>query len=237
MTVIFSLFIFTSLLMFTVGIVVGKSVANPKSDKNAEIAANETEDSEKEESSTSNKTPKGHSKTVAHSEGTSVSTDHPSPSAEHENEAAEIPKTESHEAKKEAQSHLDKVTAQVSEAETSEHALPHKKEHSKGRERAETKEELAENTPSAPQLELIPEKTRTGDVRATLADLADNHEVNKALKNPKVQALLEGTPKTKPTPRKRVVASVPAPAIPAVPKTPCLLVSQDDICINKTARF
>ncbi len=197
MTVIFSLFIFTSLLMFTIGIVVGKSLAQTKS---SDVAATETVA----------KTETGHESeahvTSPHTPGTSVSTDSPTLDTKHAKP-----------------SHLESVTAEVTEPETppahpapptlsSSHEAPvAKKEPLKTHEKLDSS--IEHSAPTA-ELELIPEKPRTGDVRATLADLADQDEVGKALNNPKVQALLESSPPTKMKAKKRKVASVAPSDIP-----------------------
>jgi len=169
LTVIFSLFIFTSLLMFTVGVVVGKSLGSSKS---ATVA-------QSEESSHNNSIKEGETHQVAtHNSGTSVSTDH-SP--------------ESHKTDHGPTTHLDNLTAEVSEPV---------KEH-----KSQETTPKAHPTPPTAELELIPEKPRTGDVRATLADLTDQEEVGKVLSNPKVQELLENSSAPKPKPKKRAIAS------------------------------
>ena len=70
MSVIFSLFIFTSLLMFTVGIMVGKGISQSKSEPSAEVATVHSRSAESREPAS------GHS--AAQAPGTSVTTDSPS---------------------------------------------------------------------------------------------------------------------------------------------------------------
>lgn len=207
MTVIFSLFIFTSLLMFTVGIMVGKGIAQSKPENASEVAQTDTDPEEEKE------TPPQSKGQLA--SGTSVSTDHPAPAT---GEPAH-----------KAASHLESVTSEVSEPPPSHSAKENKKEvatKDSPKELPKTEEKkfaekplVAESeSPSAPELELIPERPRTGDVRATLADLADTQEVNKALKNPKVQALLADSSyskiATKNKAKKRSVASFTTPSTP-----------------------
>jgi cell division septation protein DedD len=207
MTVIFSLFIFTSLLMFTVGIMVGKGIAQPSPENSSEVAQTDTEPGEEKETSPQAKAPLA--------AGTSVSTDHPASA-----HAEPAHKTVSQ---------LESVTTEVSEPPPSHPALETKKEVAtkntpkelpKHEEKKPSEKPIVaeSESPSAPELELIPERPRTGDVRATLADLADTDEVNKALKNPKVQALLEESPTsktaTKNKAKKRANASVTTPNAP-----------------------
>jgi cell division septation protein DedD len=176
MTVIFSLFIFTSLLMFTVGIVVGKGVSQSASKPNSttEVAAEHSNE-------TSHAKTDSHSSSAPHTEDTSVSTN-------------SLP------------SHLETVTNEVSDSHETAPEKPEPKELAKGHE-------ISENTSDShhtktKELELIPEKSRTGDVRATLADLANTDEVNKTLKNPKIQALIEDAPKTK-RPKRTIASHIP----------------------------
>lgn len=176
MTVIFSLFIFTSLLMFTIGIVVGKSLAQPKTN---EVAATEPESH-----SQPNIEKEAHAANP-HSEGTSVSTGHP------------ISKVGPEKA-----SHFESVAEQVSAPQ--EH--PKKDEHNKNHETTASAKDPAHS--GQQELELIPEKPKTGDVRASLADLVDGGEFDKAIKNPKVQSLIESKPHVSAKPKKRSVASV-----------------------------
>jgi DedD protein len=212
MTVIFSLFIFTSLLMFTVGIMVGKGLAQSKPETSSEVAQAETETGEEKEAS-----PHPKSSVAA---GTSVSTDHPTPAHSEPSHAEPEHKTVSK---------LESVTSEVSEPSSGHHpAIENKKEvatkelHKIEEKKVAEKPRVNESeTTSTPELELIPERPRTGDVRVTLADLADTQEVNKALKNPKVQALLEDSPAPKPATKnkakKRGIASLTNPNTP--PKT------------------
>lgn len=165
MTVIFSLFIFTSLLMFTIGIVVGKSLAQPKTN---EVAVTEPESPE-------HTTPdKEHHASAAHSEGTSVSTEHQASKTDHDKP-----------------SRLESLTEEVSTSEEP------------------AKKETAANHAANHELELIPEKSKTGDVRASLAELVDHGELNKALKNPKIQNMIEEGPKSHTAAKKRGIASIP----------------------------
>ena len=166
MTVIFSLFIFTSLLMFTIGIVVGKSLAQPKTN---EVAVTEPE-------SHAHPTPEKESHaSTAHSEGTSVSTGHQVSKSEHDKP-----------------SRLESITEEVSAPEE------------------QGKKETSSHHTAHQELELIPEKPKTGDVRASLADLVDHGELNKALKNPKVQNVIEENPKSHSPNKTRGLASIPS---------------------------
>lgn len=177
LTVIFSLFIFTSLLMFTIGVVVGKSLGP---NKLTTVAA------QSEESAHNNPTKEGETHQVAtHDTGTSVSTDHAPTSNKNEHGPT---------------THLDNLTAEVSEP-----VKEHKNQETTPK---------AHSTPPTAELELIPEKPRTGDVRATLADLTDQEEVGKVLSNPKVQELLETSSAPKPKPKKRAIASTSPQSFP-----------------------
>lgn len=185
-TVIVSLFVFTSLLMFTVGIVVGKGISQSKNEKpTKEVATHETNDLE---------SPSASNAELEHPTGTSVSTDHSN-----------------------SKTQLDKVTSQVSEPNETHEAniassqSPHKKELAKGHELPEP---TAHNSHTTNDLELIPEKQQTGDVRASLADLADKGKVEKALENPRIQALIESSPKDKPAKRK-LASQAPAKILPS----------------------
>lgn len=210
MTVIFSLFIFTSLLMFTVGIVVGKGVSQSASKHNSTA-----EGTSEHANEISHPQAESHSSSPAHAEGTSVSTNSPNsnPVEPHDN---------SHDSKKEASlkvpSQLQIVTNEVTESHESNHKKTESKELAKGHEISENP--TASHSTKTEELELIPEKPRTGDVRATLADLADTNEVNKTLQNPKIQALIEGRPKSK-RPKRQVASQIPPSTMtpPAPPKS------------------
>lgn len=108
-------------------------------------------------------------------------------------------------------SHLSSVTDEVSEPTGDAVAPLSKPIISKIKENKDT-ENFAENTAETPDLELIPEKPRTGDVRAGLADLADLNEVEGMLKNPYINSLLEVPVKLKPI--KRALSSVAIPTTP-----------------------
>jgi SPOR domain len=212
LTVIFSLFIFSSLLMFTVGIMVGKGIAQSKTEKPTEVAEVDKENKEEPKTETASEKKDLHAEgapasenhaalksSPSHSEGTSVSTE-PAPSHPLAKKEKELP------------SQLESVTNEV--ADSPSHPPTPTAKH--GPESAPVKEKsLAKASPSAPELmpesqteggdlELIPEKPRTGDVRASLADLANTQEVSKTLKDPKIQTLLDGSP----PPQKRNVASL-----------------------------
>ena len=195
-TVIVSLFVFTSLLMFTVGIVVGKGISQTKNETNTKVVDNEASVDESSPAPALEQ---------PHSTGTSVSTGH---NATH--------------------SALEKVTAQVTEHQESQtetgvqkeepHKIsptkePHKKELAKGHVLPEP---TAPATPHTTDLELIPEKQRTGDVRASLSDLSDSGEVEKTLRNPKIKALLEDAPKPK-TVKRKIASTAPTKVAPNTP--------------------
>ena len=252
MSVIFSLFIFTSLLMFTVGIMVGKGISQSKSEPSAEVATVHSRSAESREPAS------GHS--AAQAPGTSVTTDSPSeihPS--HSSEATkpqlsstapiitettkteltpiitETPKPEltpaapinpsttktelshtpSHSLKSKTSaprpSHLSSVTDEVSEPAPGAVATVSKPIISKIKEDEDT-ETFATNTIETPELELIPERPKTGDVRAGLADLADLNEVEVTLKKPQINSLLEVPAKLKAI--KRAISSVAIPTTP-----------------------
>ncbi len=202
MTVILSLFIFTSLLMFTVGIVVGKGItqSTPENRQTASASLESEHAGTKAEPSESPAHPV---------EGTSVSKGHSALSSHDEPSHSEHAKVETSVS---PTSHLEAITNQVSEPSTPEHKAPAKKI-AKGHEIPESSETPS---PHTPELELIPEKPRTGDVRSNLTDLAENKEVETALKNPKIQALLEDTPKSK-TPKRAIASPVPHQSIPTTP--------------------
>jgi DedD protein len=175
--VIFSLFVFVSLLMFTVGILVGKGLAQSQHGQAAVFAPGKVSSYE----------PSHSTETAATSAptGTSVSTDNP----------------------------VAKQTAPA--AVEKESMTEHAAEHPATREVAQNTNPTVEETPSQP-LKLIPEKPRTGDIRAGLQEYPKTKEVEAALRNPKLQTLYEA--KTVVPESARNTASVPAAA--ANSKTP-----------------
>lgn len=240
MSVIFSLFIFTSLLMFTVGIMVGKGISQSKSEPRAEVATVHSGSTESREPAS------GHS--AAQAPGTSVTTDSPSEIHPlHSSEATkpqltstapiitettkteltppapinpattktELSHTPSHSLKSKTSatrpSHLSSVTDEVSEPSAGAVAPISKPIISKIKEDEDT-ENFATNTIETPELELIPERPKTGDVRAGLADLADLNEVEGTLKKPQINSLLEVPAKLKAI--KRAISSVAIPTTP-----------------------
>lgn len=182
--VIFSLFIFVSLLMFTVGILVGKGLAQARYEGSA--AATAPTSSADHEGGEIDRAPTAidphgapadlHHKPEAKASSTSVTTDHPSDA----HPAADPHAADSH---GKAPETAKAAPAGHGEAELYPNtAAAHGPEH----------KDDAEST-----LELVPKKAKTGDVKAGLADFPKSAETESLFKNPKTRDIFEADPKAK----------------------------------------
>lgn len=195
--VILSLFVFVSILMFTVGILVGKGISQRHADAgkvSGGLAAVVAES--------------GHGNPHEIPSGTSVSTDHApdahaeaKPAHDDHGKADEHGKPEEHKvAKHEEDSHDGPPSEAVAPAEKREPA-------------SDDKHDVHAEAKPAEPLKLIPKGEKTNDSRGELQEFPKSKELTAVIKNPKLQSIYEPS-----TTKNRGTASV-APVSKTPPQT------------------